>query len=314
MKTNIVLNFYSNKAVIFDLINISDDFLINILKDWKCHIYLICKRKKIYLENISTNDLGVQVINLYTLNDEHEKQRYSKEIFFDINVKGFENGFFIVDFEAEKDCKIRDFVFYNQLYTIPNDPVGSSIKENIITDLEVAYIGQAYGRNADRTIDYRLIKHEKVQKIAIDILNKGSNEEILIIGINVDTNDMTTLRSDLNSREKIRKNKLIEIATAAQERISEGQTITIFEASVIKLFKPILNKEYKETFPSQDFTSYGEIYKTKFNHISLIIDTLPVHARVFSPNMLERKYLFHTVHSLATNEEKKSLFDFLMDG
>jgi hypothetical protein len=42
--------------------------------------------------------------------------------------------------------------------------------------LEVVYVGQAFGRKENRTIDYRISNHEKVQEIALDILDSGSNE------------------------------------------------------------------------------------------------------------------------------------------
>jgi hypothetical protein len=109
------------------------------------------------------------------------------------------------------------------------------------------------------------------------------------------------------------KEKFYELVANAKQRISEGKNITIFEASAIKYFKPALNKEYKLTFPSQDFASYKEIYDTNFNYISLTIDSLPVKARTFSELNPERKYLHNSVHAIPTNEEKKNLFDFLME-
>lgn len=69
------------------------------------------------------------------------------------------------------------------------------------------------------------------------------------------------------------KNSTIEslqyVVSKASKRITEGQEITVFEASLIKYFQLALNKEYKETFPSLDFTSYNEIFETDFNYSAM---------------------------------------------
>jgi hypothetical protein len=314
MDWKVGLNFYSEKGVLFDPVSLGNEHLSEVLQNAKCHVYILAKRKKIYFDELLNNEDGSQTIKAYTLSEKHEQIPLSVAVPSTLLIHGYENGFFHIDEGENKDLHFRDFGLYNYLYRLIKDPIGESVKEPIPTDFEVMYIGQAYGRKVDRTIDYRLTNHEKVQKIALEILSKGSNEELLVFGITVGSNDMTTGMSVRDTENTFSREKMLELFNTARQRITEGQTITVFEASLIKYFKPDLNKEYKETFPSQDFKSYDEIYQTSFNYISLTLDGLTVYARLFSKAVPERKYIHTSIHSLATNEEKKSLFDYLMKG
>jgi hypothetical protein len=104
---------------------------------------------------------------------------------------------------------------------------------------------------------------------------------------------------------------LSKLGNKASVRISEGQEITVFEASLISYFRPDLNKEYKATFPSKDFKSYSEIFETDFNYSSIAVDTKPVFTRLFSKCIKERKFLHSSQFSLSGIADKKSLFEFL---
>jgi hypothetical protein len=124
---------------------------------------ILSANEKIFFNQLHS-DGKVQKLELYTLNERHDKVIIEKEIPSDIQIHGYEKGFYNLDTNEEKNVFVRDFILYNNLFLIANDPVGESVHEPLPTDLEVVYIGQAFGRNADRTIDYRLVNHEKIQK------------------------------------------------------------------------------------------------------------------------------------------------------
>jgi hypothetical protein len=91
---------------------------------------------------------------------------------FGLSMAVNKGGYYDVDTIHEKGKKIRDFVMTS--YFCYQEYVSSS--EVLPSDLEVVYVGQAFGRKENRTIDYRISNHEKVQEIALDILDSGSNE------------------------------------------------------------------------------------------------------------------------------------------
>jgi hypothetical protein len=176
------------------------------------------------------------------------------------------------------------------------------------------YIGQAFGRTETKTIDYRISNHDKVQKIALDILDKGTNEEVLIIGLKIKTNDLGTSIVTVDSdTEAPTIESIEELAKKASKRITEGQEITVFEASLISYFKPQLNIEYKETFPSKDFKSTDELYETDFNYSAMAVDTRPIGVRVFSNHINEYKYLHYQHFPLDTKSDKETLFEYLYE-
>lgn len=173
------------------------------------------------------------------------------------------------------------------------------------------YIGQAFGRTATKTINYRILNHDKVQRIALDILDKGSNEEVLIIGLKIKNNDIGTSIVTIDSNTKAPT--IQDLVTKSSKRITERQEITVFEASLIKYFQPDLNTEYKETFPSLDFTSYDEIFETDFNYSAMTIDTKPIFTRIFSKHITERKYIHSQHFPLTSRSDKKTLFEYLYE-
>ncbi|GAA0189250.1 hypothetical protein GCM10009122_49190 [Fulvivirga kasyanovii] len=124
------------------------------------------------------------------------------------------------------------------------------------------------------------------------------------------TNDSLSKASGL---KKVTVEDLKKLQKSASQRIPEGQELTVFEASLINYFQPEYNKEYKESFPSPDFKSYEEIYNTDFDYSHVTLDTYPVASRLFSNEVLERKYVHSKHFPLESNHDKKTLFEFLID-
>lgn len=313
MKWNLGLNFYSSELILFNPKDLGLSKTKKRIKDNKFHIYVVCKRKKIFFEScIIEGDFSK--ITLYYLNEKHEKEylyyKHPKAFF----INSFEDGYYDVDLNGYKNLRMRDFALISNLCYLESDIVGNSVTASLPSDLEVLYIGQAFGRTSRKTIDYRISNHEKIQKIALEILDKGSNEEVLIIGLKIKNNDIGTsfVRIDSNWRTPTFED-FQEIVKKASQRITEGQEITVFEASLIKFFQPEYNTEYKQTFPSRDFISYDEIFRTDFNYSAVTIDTKPILTRVFSKHISERKYLHYQHFPLTSTSDKETLFEYLYE-
>jgi hypothetical protein len=180
------------------------------------------------------------------------------------------------------------------------------------SDLEVLYIGQSYGRNKKRQIDKRLTNHEKLQKIALEIIQKGTLEEVLVIGLNYLVKDLATALVTVDTdRSQFSLENLIKLKNNASKRIPESQEVTVYEAALINYFQTELNIEYREKFPSLGYSSYEEIYKTKFDYTSMEINTYDTGKRIFSKNNQDRKYNHIKQFALDSEAQKKDFFDFL---
>jgi hypothetical protein len=314
MQWQLGLNFYSSKLVTFNPSDLDKKEVEEEIENDKYHIYMICKRKKLFFESSVPYDDELIVITLYWLDDNHEKQYIKFKKSNDLKINGVENGYYNIDYKETKGQLIKEHLMINNFFFLPNDPIGTSVPQPIFSDLEVMYIGQAFGRTSTKKIDYRLANHDKIQKVALEVLNKGSNEEVIIIGIKVETNDFaTSFTTDKTDTADFTLDKMKELQKKAAKRVTEGQEITIFEASLIRFFQPKLNTEYKVSFPSPDFPSYKEIYETDFDYSAVTIDTHPVMARIYSAIVPERKYSHHQHFPLKTKSDKKTLFDFLHD-
>jgi|GEM_PF-3185541 len=306
------LNFYSSKLCIFNPADLDKKEVKDEIESDKYHIYMICKRKKLFFESSVPFEKDDIMTKLYWLNDNHDKQYINFRSSNDLKIHSVKDGYYNIDIKEHKNIFVKDYLMINNFFFLETDLVGTSFTGPIASDLEVMYIGQAFGRTATKKIDYRLVNHDKIQKIALEVLNSGSNEEVLIIGIKIAVNDLaTSFVSPSTDRSNFTVDSLKELQKKASKRVTAGQEITIFEASLIKFFQPKLNTEYKETFPSPDFSSYDEIYNTDFDYSGLTLDTRPVCVRVFSKIVTEHKYLHHQHFPLTTKCDKKTLFEYL---
>jgi hypothetical protein len=187
MNWKIGLNFYSSRLCIFNPSDLEQSEVQAEIESDKYHIYLICKRKKIHFESSEERD-GVGYTTLFYLNDKFEKEYlYYKHSLAELKINEVKDGYYNVDTNLHKGVLVRDYLMINNFAFLLDDIVGESVKTPLPSDLEIMYIGQAFGRTETKKIDYRIANHDKIQKIALGILNKSSNEEVLIIGVKVET-------------------------------------------------------------------------------------------------------------------------------
>lgn len=315
MKWNLGLNFFSNNVLLFNPSDLEKEVsLKEIIEKEKFHIYIICKRKKIFFNESSLLNDNFYLTRFYSLDKNHNKLELTVKHPKELKINYLRDSFFNIDFRDKSNLTIRDFILINTLFDLKTDPIGTSCKNSIPTDLEVMYIGQAFGRTGSRKIDYRLSNHEKLQKITLKVLDEGTNEEVLIIGIEIGVSDIeTSIIMDPKNFKKPNKEDIHKLRNSARLRVPEAQELTIFEASLISYFQPSYNKEYKETFPSSGFKSIEDIYNTNFDYTAMSIDTKVIGARLYSKNFTQRMYVHYKHFPLTTRSERLTLFEYLME-
>jgi hypothetical protein len=295
MKWNLGLNFYSTEVFLFNPLDANQAEFKRYIKEHKYHIYIVCKRKKSFFEK-TVFENGFFQTTFYNLDEKHNKIYfdYKNSDFFKIN--SYKNGYYNIDNKVENDQEMRD-IYLISLFCYQEDMKNKySESKPLPSDLEVMYIGQAYGRTKLKTIDYRVLNHNKIQKIALDILEKGSNEEIIIVGLKFKNNALGTSFAGINDKVIRPTNESMqELQNKAGKKLTKGQEITVCEASLISYFKPKLNIEYKKSFPSRDFSSYNELYEIDFEYSYLVVNTESFYVRLFSEYVKERKYK-HSKH------------------
>lgn len=126
---------------------------------------------------------------------------------------------------------------------------------------EVLYIGQAFGSNGERKALDRLITHSRLQEIALKGAKKDWELNIILFEL-ADTmvvtrfNPVPDTDGDAETRIKNGVNKLY--GTTLEERVS------VYEAALIRYFKPQYNIVFKESFPSTNLKILGDAYEKDF--------------------------------------------------
>jgi hypothetical protein len=136
-------------------------------------------------------------------------------------------------------------------------------------DLEVLYVGQAYGESGARSARDRLASHETLQGIYAEAIASAPDQEVwlLLLGLQ-EPYSMIQLGPTppvpfLEPTEEEIASDLSRLWT----RITEQQEINLAEASLIRYFAPPYNGIYKQTFPSPAHKTYSDCYELDLNTV-----------------------------------------------
>lgn len=142
---------------------------------------------------------------------------------------------------------------------------------NELLDYEVLYVGQAYGKNGNRTALDRIAKHETLQQILSDCLNNHPDQEIFVLLGDFSYQNM--LMSLPHKDYKGKYNETVERSFFEKDNfnIDDKELINVTEAMLIKYFEPVYNQNFKDSFPSKTHTSYSTLYERDIRTIGLEI-------------------------------------------
>jgi hypothetical protein len=169
-------------------------------------------------------------------------------------------------------------------------------------NFDVKYIGQAYGKDGSRNAIDRLLKHETLQKISLKGVPEGYRLTLLLLSIQPNgqlftvMNPFASNKDDKSSRIRSGLDKLFN--TNEQERVA------LYEASLIKYFRPEFNIEFKNSFPSTNLKILQDCYEKDFSAViaEICIDDLPF--RLFSQTV-EAKWSHIAKHDLHKDEDRR---------
>jgi len=236
------------------------------------HIYFILRRSKLKLGREycikNNNSIEFKYI-IHEQNEEHERK-----LPITINAKEY-------DFHTEYPCNCLYVKKKNNPYSdryklamLVDDYHKTSNEVEPLLDLEVLYIGQAFGENGERTAVDRLDSHSTLQKIYSETMQKKPDSEIWILLALFEQKNISIING-FTSMSQENKNddftRLVNFHNGANQ-LSEKQMINLTEAALIKTFLPKYNKEYKDTFPNPAHSSYSEYYHLDINSIDVEMD------------------------------------------
>jgi hypothetical protein len=143
-----------------------------------CHIYAICRRPRIRIDKEKFECKGKSLkmgFRVQYQDDYSEFELVIENPFGEIQVSiesefPYSTFYFVTDKQRIK-AKTASF-----LHSIPRHAYKSDF-----LDLEVLYIGQSYGIGGARTAPDRLKKHETLQAINAEAVNKNPDQEIWLM-------------------------------------------------------------------------------------------------------------------------------------
>jgi hypothetical protein len=244
----------------------------------RCHIYLICRRPGTVYDP-DTFRFNGQTVSGHLIYKIAGQSR---------NVE-FEFPFQLVD--GATSVRVAPYPYRDIETLLPNGevvrrvPAGmvavSLAHVEILRQLEVLYVGQAYAEGTRSALD-RLKSHSTLQKILADIHHKMPDDEIFLLAFEylpyrvittMDGIDKTAIRDESDSKR---------FMSIIDHPLSEHQQICLVEAGLIRYFKPPYNEIYKHTFPAADQKILSSCYDLDFSGLIVEIDTEELRMQLFS--------------------------------
>jgi len=176
-------------------------------------------------------------------------------------------------------------------------------------DLEVQYIGQAYGDQGSRTARDRLIKHSTLQAVYAAVNKEAPHMEVGIVLLGME-NPVQAVRMTLGTPSPPSEDALVdEFVRLMTASPSFGQRLNFTEAALIRYFRPRFNDKFKTTFPSSSHTSYDECYELDLNSVGFTIDGRTLFGRLWSGSV-PPAWLHMKTFLLHSPDERRDMFSF----
>jgi hypothetical protein len=176
-------------------------------------------------------------------------------------------------------------------------------------DLEVLYIGQAYGDEGSRVAPDRLKSHSTLQGIYAEAIRRSPDKDIWIVLWSFEPLLITSMDGRLkafgttDAQDEEHRDQVLRF------ELTEQQQINFTEAALIRYFKPEYNFMFKDSFPSPAHTTYSQCYDLDLNAVNVELQTEEIMCRLWSPSV-QPMWTHFARFDLHSPEERKSMFDY----
>jgi hypothetical protein len=269
------------------------------------HLYMICRRPRITVVSDEFRATADSYTFVFAVQHQDEQQRVEL-----VTPNLYERS----DIEMRSQWPYGDFVIatdagerltWGRASLLPGE-LGCHFDS---LDLEVLYVGQAYGSGGERSATARLAQHPTLQAIYGEAVRHSPDMDVFLVLLSLDGPTNLVLLSPVPGDE----DDLVESYLRLTTPISEQQRINFTEAALIKHFEPSYNKIYKNTFPSPAHKTYSECYDLDLNLVGFELETGEVlRTRLWSPSA-ERSWYHVREFPLHDTAERRHLFDFAPD-
>lgn len=150
-----------------------------------------------------------------------------------------------------------------------------------LCDVEVLYIGQAYG-NGNRAAFDRLKSHSTLQKILADVQYRTPESEIYLLLFEYHPYRIITMMDGMADAEVTGHEDTDRFFSIINNPLDKKQQICLTEAALIRYFQPPYNKIYRDNFPSNKHKILEGCYKLDFSGLVAEINTDELMLKLYS--------------------------------
>ncbi|RHR33798.1 hypothetical protein [Eubacterium sp. AF19-12LB] len=155
--------------------------------------------------------------------------------------------------------------------TIDSQAISNYAGFNRKWNLEVLYIGQAYGKNGQRLAQDRLKTHNTLSTILSDCNMRYPDKRIYIFLLEVNP-ILNSVMDGINGGNVANIEEDRHFFNIFANPPQMNQIINIAEAALINYFKPKYNINFKENFPNKNHKGYKQYFELDYNSIMVELD------------------------------------------
>ncbi len=130
--------------------------------------------------------------------------------------------------------------------------------------MEVVYVGQAFGSSGERSAAERLKSHSTLQKILADISVNQPNQEVFLALYQFEFHRFVINMDGINKAEVTGKPDNEAMKRKLESKFKRKMRISLAEAALIRYFQPEYNKVYKTEFPQKRHKILKKLYDFDF--------------------------------------------------
>jgi len=253
----------------------------------KCHIYLIGYTPQIEAGELKESDRNLTI----ELSTHHAKEEVSIPLLEHHKLVDSKRG-------------ITQNTQTGQIFEIDKHELLFEFSRKVQLDFQIAYIGQAYGMNGERNAIDRLSRHETLQKISLKGRPPNTDITIILVEILPATRMLTVINPFAKNKDE--EGTRIKAGVEKLFGTTEAERICLYEAALIRYFRPEFNTEFKDSFPSTNLKILKNCYEKDFSAViaEFVFDRFPWHlgSKVVAPSRTH--YVRHSLHT----QEDRDLF------
>jgi hypothetical protein len=160
----------------------------------------------------------------------------------------------------------------------------SAIEDQTLRQLEVVYVGMAYG-DGTRSAKDRLANHATLQQVLADLNHDYPDDEALIVMAEyAPPQAFICIDGSAVGVDPADDRDVIDDVGRLGSELPEIVRIALIEAGLIRYFQPEYNEKYKESFPRRDHKILEAVYAIDFIGLGVELNTMEIGARLFSPS------------------------------